>query len=74
MIVDDALIELLAIKLYEHDHDRYPPVVTVPWGMLSDDKRQGYRDAAGAHCAYGSGPDDKTDDEGRRQEEEDLDL
>ena len=59
MIVADPLIELLAIKLYEHDHDRYPPVSVYPWSLASEADREIYRQVARGGYAYGRGPDDK---------------
>ena len=59
MRVKDPVIELLAIKLYEHDHDRFPPVSVYPWSLASEEDRNVYRLIARGGCAYGRGPDDK---------------
>lgn len=43
--VRDPLIELLAIKLYEHDHTRYPmyPMNEPSWTHLAEEDRESYR-------------------------------
>lgn len=51
MKITDPLIELLAIKLYEHDAQSgsFPPKTTesyTNWMKLDDDDRQIYRDIA----------------------------
>ncbi len=58
MKVKDPLIELLAIKLYEHDHDRYPPVSVYPWSLASEADREIYRQIARGKENYGNGPDE----------------
>lgn len=42
----DILIEILAIKLYEHDHGsrRWPHVGTPAWNFIGDEDREVYRD------------------------------
>jgi hypothetical protein len=56
--INDPLIELLAIKLYEHDHQdgMYPSVDghrMNAWMKLCDEDRQIYRDmATGERGAY----------------------
>jgi hypothetical protein len=49
MRIKDPLIELLAIKLYEHDQGEWPlreSSFTYPWMKLADERRQLYRDMA----------------------------
>lgn len=51
MKVLDPVIELLAIKLYEHDHQgRWPPpptgVAGTAWLALREEDREGYRELA----------------------------
>lgn len=49
MKIANALIELLAIKLYEHDHQGKWPVKdggNPSWMALPDEDRQIYRDLA----------------------------
>ncbi len=58
MKVKDPLVELLAIKLYEHDHDRYPPVSVYPWSLASEADRETYRKIARGKEDYGNGPDE----------------
>lgn len=65
MIVRDALIELLAIKLYEHDQqDGYWPPKNndraTSWARLAEDDREEYRVIARGLANYGSGPDETT--------------
>lgn len=48
-----ALVELLAIRLYEHDHDGWPASGhNVPWMQLADVDRQHYRDIASGTVPY----------------------
>ena len=49
MRIKDPLIELLAIKLYEHDQGEWPlreSALAYPWMQLPDERRQLYRDMA----------------------------
>jgi hypothetical protein len=54
MIIKDPLIELLAIKLYEHDFQgNFPPVNVMSWIYLADEEKETYRNQArGKEEAY----------------------
>lgn len=57
--VTEPIIELLAIKLYEHDHQdgQWPPkdgYRITNWAKINDEDRQLYRDmASGKRSLYG---------------------
>ena len=57
--VTDPLIELLAIALYEHDHNTWPPTSnsSTGWGRMDDDDREIYREMARGEKAFGYEPD-----------------
>lgn len=45
--ITDPLIELLAIKLYEHDcQDTFPPKSLTGWLAMPEEDRELYRDIA----------------------------
>ena len=43
--LEEMIIELLAIKLYEHDHPHHPPTDTIQpsWKELDDEDKYEYR-------------------------------
>ena len=45
-MIERMLVEILAIKLYEHDHDTFPP--SFPWSSMCVEDREIYRDMARA--------------------------
>lgn len=50
--IKDPLIELLAIKLYEHDHKDWPPKTLQPgWISLPEEDREPYRNMAAGRKA-----------------------
>jgi hypothetical protein len=54
MRIKDPLIELLAIKLYEHDHaSGCWPERNTTWMKLDDEDRELYRDIARGKTALG---------------------
>ena len=57
--VKDPLIELLAIKLYEHDQNTWPPTSNsaLAWGRIEEDQRLIYRAMARGERAFGYEPD-----------------
>ena len=48
-MIERMLVEILAIKLYEHDHATFPPAKgRVPWSSMCVEDREIYRDKARA--------------------------
>lgn len=44
MKIEDKIVELLAIKLYEHDHQgKWPPRAVTSWMALLEEDRELYR-------------------------------
>jgi hypothetical protein len=62
--ITKPLIELLAIKLYEHDHDSgyYPPPegsAMTSWFKLCEEDRQIYRDFASGNSPFEDDSEDQ---------------
>lgn len=59
--VADPLIELLAIKLYEHDtlNGRNPPNLSTGWMTMANEDRELYRQMARGKEPIGYEPDDR---------------
>lgn len=54
-VVTDPMVELLAIKLYEHDQDTWPTrdaLLVTPWMLLGRPTRDKYRALASGSRKY----------------------